>query len=200
VGVCDLAPDLAVGAFDRELVGELDDARVERAGGRDHLERGPGWLGGRIGDPGQREDRAAAGVEHGDSAEQVAERDHRSVLEPGIDRGPHRLARLGLAGGEHAPAPDARLLAGRRGDELAPGLARQALVVGELEPRVAGQCPGWESASGERLRLCARGRADRPDDVRSGVRGHDARHGRALGERGAVCGQDRRPAGRPSEA
>ena len=79
----------------------------------------PGRLRGRVGDAGERPHRPVVGVEHGDAAEEVAERGRRRLLERGVDRRVDRLARDRLALREHAPVA---VLAGDR-EQLAARLA-----------------------------------------------------------------------------
>ena len=198
VGVGDLAAVDHDRGLDRELVRELDDLRLQRRRGRDHLEGRARRLRAGEGDPRQRQHRAVAGVQHGDAAVLAAQRRDRALLEARIDRRVHRLSRDGLAAGEHPPAAGRIGAVARDRDQLAARPPGEASVEGELEAAGPGGAAGRESEARELAVLLGGGRGDRSRDALGGrAKRRGAARGRPLGQRRPVAGQDRGALGDP---
>ena len=190
---------LAVGVFqvhalqDRLLLHRVGllrvrDPRLERARRRDHLERGAGRLQAREGDPGEGEHLSGARLERHDAAQARAERGHRRLLDGQGDRRAHGR-RLARAGALEYPRPR---------HELASRRPQQALVEDPLEARDADLGVGGHPERGELGAALGRDRAELADDLRRQQRGRGAVV--ALGQHGAVAGQQRGARGHPRDA
>ncbi len=129
------AAELAVGVLELDAlqqgradhgvgVARLDDAVLQSARQRDDLEGRARRLGQAAVVAGQRQHLARARAQDGDAPEAPGERGHGGGLEVHVDRGLHRLARLGLRRGEDAVAREQRPA----------GAAGQALLELRLEP------------------------------------------------------------------
>ena len=162
----------------------------------DHLEGRAGRLRRREGDPGERQDRRRCGRR----ARRRRRRGspsaaHRRLLERRVDRRPHRPrpATGSLRRRIRSPPTSLSSLGADR-EQLAAGRAGEALVEGQLEAARCRSACRAGSRGGE-LRCLRRGRASRPRRRPPRPRARrGARRGRALGERGAVGGEDRRRA------
>ncbi len=122
------------------------------------------------------------------AAEARAERGHRRLLDGQRDRGAQRRRLVRAGALEHA----------RARDELAARRPEQVLVEDSLEARHADLGVGGHAERGELLAALGRDRAELADHLRGEQRGRRALV--ALGQHGAVAGEQRRARGHPGDA
>ena len=165
---------------DREGVRQLDDSRLECAGGGDDLHRRARRLSGGEGHAGQREQPAGPGIHGGHSAVAPGQRGDRRPFDGRHDRGGHVMPALRVAPGQHAPAGQQHA-AGRSGQlglERALESVLTHLGVGRISlRRVAGRVGG-------------RDRPKDADDLERDVRDRRGAVG-APGQRRPVGGEQR---------
>ena len=164
------------------------DPCLERARRRDHLERRPGRLQAREGDPREGEHLPGVRLERHDAAHARTERGHRRLLDGQRDRRAHRRG-LVRAGALEDPCA---------GHELAARRPQQALVEDPLEAGHADLGVGRHPERGELLAALGRDRAQLADDLRSQQRGRGAVV--ALGQHGAIAGEEGGAHGHPRHA
>ena len=107
------------------------DARRQRPGQRDDLERRAGRLRRRHGEAGERQHRPVARAHHRHAAELAPERGRRGALQPGPDGGVDRVPTVAPDRGDDAVAEA----------QLRPGRARQARRRTGARARCRGHCP-----------------------------------------------------------
>ena len=161
-------------------VAGLDDARLERARGGDHLHRRAGRLERREGDTRERQHLSGVRLHRGDPRVVAAHRGDRGSLDRRADRGRDGVPGLGGAVGQHSRSRQQR--AARRAGQLA--------FEDPLEAVLADLRIGRVPLGGVGGRHRGRDRPERAVDLRSHVRD---RRGpvRALRERRPVAGQQR---------
>ena len=182
VGVLDLDALQGRGRLDGVGVRRLGDARGQRSGQREDLERRARGLEAREGDAGEAQQLARARVERHDPAQAPGQAGDRRPLDARRDR---RADGGSLARGRHRQELGAR-------EQTAPRPADEGDVERALEPGHADGLPGGH-AEGRELGL-ALGRGG--PELAHGVGGHVGerrrrRAGRALGEDLPVAGEQR---------
>ena len=187
------AVDQRVG-LDRELLGLLDEALLERRGRGDDLERGPGRLGRRERDPRQGPHLGGAGVERRDPAEPPGQGGDRRLLHLAVDGGVDVSSPPRTALGDHASARE----------QPARGPARQLALEHALEAGDPDRGIGVEPAREDLAALLwVVGDAHLAGDrAAEGAQRRDAGLRGALGQHLAVDREDaaaRRRVGSPAE-
>ena len=181
-GVTQPDPRERRGSADREAARRRRDARRQRAGDGDDLERRAGRLRGRDGQPRERQHRPVARAHDRHAAQLVPEGRRGGALQPGTDGRVDGVPPVALDRGDDAVAEA----------QLRPRRAGQALVVQALEPGAAVVARGRAPGDGGRRRVRREQPAVGAQHLGAGrAREHDPAHLLALAQAGQA--QVRRP-------